>query len=69
MRRLNAEADLLLLLYLHVRCGGWELEAPPKSQISHIDASLSRQPLVKGERLVRYEVNAVIQSTALPRDA
>ena len=28
--------------------------------ISHIDASLSRQPLVKGERLVRYEVNAVI---------
>ena len=27
---------------------------------SHIDASLSRQPLVKGERLVRYEVNAVI---------
>ena len=28
--------------------------------ISHIDASLSRQPLVKGERLVRYEVNAVM---------
>ncbi len=27
---------------------------------SHIDASLSRQPLVKGERLVRYEVNAVM---------
>jgi hypothetical protein len=27
---------------------------------SHIDASHSRQPLVKGERLVRYEVNAVI---------
>ena len=31
-----------------------------KNSGSHIDASLSRQPLVKGERLVRYEVNAVI---------
>ena len=29
------------------------------SASSHIDASHSRQPLVKGERLVRYEVNAV----------
>eukprot|EP00972_Heterocapsa_arctica_P004859 720153-Heterocapsa_arctica.AAC.1 len=27
---------------------------------SNIDASQSRQPLVKGEVLVRYEVNAVI---------
>ena len=33
-----------------------------KNIISHIDASLSRQPLVKGERLVRYEVNAVMFS-------
>ena len=33
---------------------------PAKIGKSHIDASLSRQPLVKGERLVRYEVNAVI---------
>jgi len=32
----------------------------PKNWCSHIDASLSRQPLVKGERLVRYEVNAVM---------
>ena len=31
-----------------------------KNNISHIDASLSRQPLVKGERLVRHEVNAVM---------
>ena len=31
-----------------------------KNYESHIDASLSRQPLVKGERLVRYEVNAVM---------
>ena len=31
-----------------------------KNSISHIDASHSRQPLVKGERLVRYEVNAVM---------
>ena len=42
------------------RRSSWEPEAPPKSMISHIDASLSRQPLVKGERLVRYEVNAVM---------
>ena len=27
---------------------------------SHIHASHSRQPLIKGERLVRYEVNAVM---------
>ena len=32
----------------------------PKNCESHIDASHSRQPLVKGERLVRYEVNAVM---------
>ena len=31
---------------------------------SHIDASHSRQPLVKGERMVRYEVNAVIVQVA-----
>ena len=31
-----------------------------KNSESHIDASHSRQPLVKGERLVRYEVNAVM---------
>ena len=34
--------------------------SPLKNSGSHIDASLSRQPLVKGERLVRYEVNAVM---------
>ena len=34
-----------------------------KNCISHIDASHSRQPLVKGERLVRYEVNAVMAIT------
>ena len=33
---------------------------PLKNSGSHIDASHSRQPLVKGERLVRYEVNAVM---------
>ena len=31
-----------------------------KNMGSHIDASHSRQPLVKGEKLVRYEVNAEI---------
>ena len=33
---------------------------PLKNPGSHIDASHSRQPFVKGERLVRYEVNAVM---------
>ena len=40
----------------------WGPKAPPKSLRSHIDASLSRQPVVKGERLVRLEVNAVMLS-------
>ena len=35
---------------------------PRKNSGSHIDASHSRQPLVKGERLVRNEVNAVMLS-------
>ena len=35
-------------------------QRPRKNYGSHIDASHSRQPLVKGERLVRYEVNAVM---------
>ena len=35
-------------------------QRPRKNSGSHIDASHSRQPLVKGERLVRYEVNAVM---------
>ena len=38
----------------------WLDIAVHKNWESHIDASHSRQPLVKGERLVRYEVNAVI---------
>ena len=37
-----------------------------KNSNSHIDASHSRQPLVKGERLVRYEVNAVMSLADLP---
>ena len=37
-----------------------------KNWESHIDASHSRQPLVKGERLVRYEVNAVIPNQRPP---
>ena len=39
----------------------WSSELP-KNCVSHIDACHSRQPLVKGERLVRYEVNAVMAS-------
>ena len=37
---------------------------PRKNWITHIAASHSRQPLVKGERLVRYEVNAVMLGIA-----
>jgi hypothetical protein len=40
-------------------------QGPRKNSGSHIDASHSRQPLVKGERLVRYEVNAVMLSFCL----
>ena len=39
---------------------------PRKNSGSHIDASHSRQPLVKGERLVRNEVNAVMIYTNSP---
>ena len=38
-------------------------QGPRKNSGSHIDASHSRQPLVKGERLVRYEVNAVMSNS------
>ena len=33
---------------------------PHNNSEIHIGVSHSRQPLVKGERLVRYEVNAVM---------
>ena len=45
-----------------VHVGG---QGPRKNSGSHIDASHSRQPLVKGERLVRYEVNAVMAYGAI----
>ncbi len=35
-----------------------------KNSRSHIDASHSRQPVLKGERLVHYEVNAVMSNKA-----
>ena len=38
---------------------GWGT-SPRKNSEIHIDVSHSRQPLVKGERLVRYEVNTVM---------
>ena len=49
---------------------GWAMLdiAVHKNWGSHIDASHSRQPLVKGERLVRYEVNAVIQKKSTPQE-
>ena len=40
-----------------------------KNSNSHIDASHSRQPLVKGERLVRYEVNAVMRRLGAAGDS
>ena len=46
-----------VLLVLPVLVG---VVTPLKNTGSHIDASHSRQPLVKGERLVRYEMNAVM---------
>ena len=36
-------------------------KGPRKKSGSHIGASHSQQPLIKAERLVRYEVNAVMQ--------
>jgi hypothetical protein len=38
--------------------------SPRKNSMIHIDVSHSRQPLVKGERLVRYEVNTVMTCIA-----
>ena len=51
----HAAGRLVMLLRI-----SWEPKGSLKNSGSHIDASLSRQPLVKGERLVRYEVNAVM---------
>ena len=49
--------------------GSLGTQSPLKNSVSHIDASLSRQPLVKGERLVRYEVNAVMLYLGARREA
>ena len=40
---------------------------PRKNSEIHIDVSHSRQPLVKGERLVRYEVNTVMHGVGQSR--
>ena len=45
---------------LHHMFECWSPEAPQKKSRSHTDAPHARQPLVKGERLVRYAVNAVM---------
>ena len=45
---------------------GWTLLSA-KNWARHIDASHSQQPLVKGERSVRCEANAVIQSQVQDR--
>ena len=49
-----------------LHCIGVGSQSSLKNLGSHIDASHSRQPLVKGERLVRYEVNAVMHFVARP---
>ena len=59
LREINAHAELVLLSRCLSEANCWGTR-PHKNCKSHINASLSRQPLVKGERLVRYEVNAVI---------
>ena len=48
----------------HERC--WAPPRARKKSRSHIDAYLSRQPLLKSERLVRYEVNAVMPNNRRP---
>ena len=50
-------------LQMPFRCSQWsphDFRRPRRNRRSHIDASHSRQPLIKGERSVRYEVNTVI---------
>ena len=42
-------------------------ENPYKNCEIRIDAPLSRQPLVKGERLIRYEVSAALFVTKTKR--
>ena len=62
----NSAFSILLQPNIWGWCELFELLEPklPKNWHSHIDASLSRQPLVKGERLMRYEVIAVMQDDA-----
>ena len=67
--RAATSASRLKLQAAH--CGSHMLvhTCPRTNSESHIDASHSRQPLVNGDRLVRYEVNAVMgisQAAGLP---
>ena len=47
-------------LFVDARVSPVKARKPFKNCFNYIDVSHSRQPLVKGERLVRYEVNAVM---------
>jgi len=62
VRQSNRRTERSRRLAAHVSIASLDI-AVRKNWESHIDASHSRQPLVKGERLVRYEVNAVILKT------
>ena len=53
--RVSIRRCRLVVLYM-LNC----LHFPAKKSQIHIDVSHSRQPLVKGERLVRYAVNTVM---------
>ena len=59
---------LLKRMYAPLLFRGCWARSPEKIHDIRIDALLSRQPLVKGERLVRFEVSAamVVAETAGP---
>ena len=51
-----------LIMPVDTLCWG---RTPQKNYSTRIDAPSSRQPLVKGERLIRYEVSAAISELML----
>jgi hypothetical protein len=51
-----------MLTHTHSRPGREKLGQEPRKKLQsiRIDALVSRQPLVKGERLIRYEASAAM---------
>ena len=60
MGEVSCVADYMLPSARNARLAIVGAQGLHKNSGSHIDASHSRRPLAKGERLVRYEVNAVM---------